>query len=360
MNVAVVSVNMGKGPTQKKAFQRAFDSEEEWANKTVELLRANGFNGTGAWCDDEQLKEAKNRVNYCVNWKFMSTFAKGLTKRGSGHVDFPSDCIRVFDPGWERFCERHARTQLAEVKNDPHLLGHFFDNELPLKPGMIERYLDLPKDDAGYQAAQKFMVSRKGKGATLGDLKDADRDAFDDLVIEKYMGTIARAIRKVDPHHMLLGPRLYSRNASMDVIGKYVDAFAYNLYGKWSPASKAVELAEAIGKPLIVTEFYAKGLDAEGLSNESGAGWCVPTQEDRGLFYQNFVLDLLETKVCVGWHWFRYQDNDPGNTKVDASNLNANKGIVNNDYETYEPLVSKMKELNSHVYSLIDYFDDSQ
>lgn len=42
---------------------------------------------------------------------------------------------------------------------------------------------------------------------------------------------------------------------------------------------------------------------------------------------------------------------------MDASNLNANKGIVNNDYEPYEPLLKKMKELNTQVYSLVDYFD---
>ncbi|VGO11763.1 hypothetical protein PDESU_00309 [Pontiella desulfatans] len=357
INVSVVSVNMGSGPSQKKAFPRAFGSEKKWANKTVELLRENGFNGTGAWSDDEQLREAKNRINYCVNWKFMSTFARGRTKLGSGHVDYPADCIPVFDPDWESFCERHAKMKVAGFKDDPCLVGHFFDNELPLKPGMIERFLELPKGDAGYLAARNFMESRKGKGAAIGDLKAAERDAFDDLVMEKYMGTIARAIRKVDPNHMLLGPRLYSRNASMGTIGKYVDAFAYNLYGKWSPAWKAADLAESIGKPLLVTEFYAKGMDVDGLSNESGAGWCVPTQEDRGLFYQNFALDLLESKVCIGWHWFRYQDNDPGNTKVDASNLNANKGIVNNDYEPYEPLLTKMKELNTQVYALIDYFD---
>lgn len=287
----------------------------------------------------------------------MSTFAKSRTVLGSGHVDYPSDCIPVFDSDWERFCESHAQTKIAEFRDDPYLLGHFFDNELPLKPGMIERFLELPKDDAGYQAAHTFLVSREGKGASVDDLDEDDRRAFDDLVIEKYMATIARAIQQVDPNHMLLGPRLYSKNASMDVIGKYVDAFSYNLYGKWSPSWKANDLAKRIGKPIIITEFYAKGMDVDGLSNESGAGWCVPTQEDRGLFYQNFTLDLLESKVCVGWHWFRYQDNDPGNTKVDASNLNANKGIVNNEYETYDPLLEKMRELNLQVYSLIDYLD---
>lgn len=357
INKAVVSVQMGKGPAQRQAFKRKFDSKKTWANETVELLTQYGFNGTGAWSDDQELKGADNRVSYCVNWRFMSTFAKGRTVLGSGHVDYPGDCIPVFDSGWARFCEDHAQSKMAGLKDDPYLLGHFFDNELPLKPGMIERFLKLPNEDAGYQAAHTFLVSRKGSGASADDLDQADRDAFDDLVMEKYMGTIARAVRKADPNHMLLGPRLYSKNASLEVIGKYVDAFAYNLYGKWSPAWKANDLASRIGKPLIVTEFYAKGMDVDGLSNESGAGWCVPTQEDRGLFYQNFTLDLLETKVCVGWHWFRYQDNDPGNTKVDASNLNANKGIVNNEYEAYGPLLNRMKELNAGVYSLIDYFD---
>jgi hypothetical protein len=356
INRSIVSVDMGKGPAQREAFGRAFKSKEVWADQAVELLREHGFNGTGSWSNNPLLSTVKNRISYCVNWKFMATFGKGRTSLGSGHIDYPEDCILVFDPEWESFCDRHAK-KLAEFKDDPYLLGHFFDNELPLKPHMIERFLKLPRDNPGYQAAQDFIESRKGKGKSLKDLQESELLAFDDLVMEKYMGTIARAIKKVDPNHMLLGPRLYSQNASMELIGRYVDVFSYNLYGKWSPDWKAKSLFSSIGKPMLVTEFYVKGMDVAGLSNESGAGWCVPTQEDRGLFYESFGLDLLESKVCIGWQWLRYQDNDPGNAKVDASNLNANKGIVDNQYKTYEPLLNRMKELNSQVYSVIDYFD---
>jgi hypothetical protein len=109
-------------------------------------------------------------------------------------------------------------------------------------------------------------------------------------------------------------------------------------------------------KPVIITEFYIKG-DDSGLPNISGAGWRVKTQEERGIFYENFCLKLLQMKNCVGWHWFRYMDNDPTDTTADESNNDSNKGIVNNFYEYYQPLTHQMMELNSNRYSLIRYFD---
>ena len=106
----------------------------------------------------------------------------------------------------------------------------------------------------------------------------------------------------------------------------------------------------------MITEWYTKGMDS-GLPNISGAGWIVKTQRDRGLFYQNYTLQLLESKSCVGWHWFKYIDNDPEQEGTELSNQDANKGIVNNDYKEYNPLLNLMKEINLQTYNLIDYFD---
>ena len=77
-------------------------------------------------------------------------------------------------------------------------------------------------------------------------------------------------------------------------------------------------------------------------------------------FYQNFTLGLLESKTCVGWHWFQYMDNDPANNKTDPSNRDSNKGLYNVDYEPYTPLLEQMKSLNQQIYALIDYFDGSR
>jgi len=178
---------------------------------------------------------------------------------------------------------------------------------------------------------------------------------------EKYYSVVSKAIKKYDPNHLYLGSRLHSYELKVEpffrAVGKYVDVIAINYYRVWTPVAKDMEnWTTWSGKPFIVTEWYTKGEDSK-MTNYSGAGWLVHTQNDRGLFYQNFSLALLESGNCVGFHWFKYQDNDPDNKNVDPSNTDANKGIVNTTYDVYEPLLSKMKEINTQVYSLIDFFD---
>ena len=75
--------------------------------------------------------------------------------------------------------------------------------------------------------------------------------------------------------------------------------------------------------------------------------------KERGAFYQNFVLGLLNSKKCVGWHWYRYFD------KIDPHNkTTANKGVVNKKYKPYEILHIAMREINKEIYYLIRYFDN--
>ena len=66
---------------------------------------------------------------------------------------------------------------------------------------------------------------------------------------------------------------------------------------------------------------------------------------------------MLKAKNCVGWHWFKYQDNDPADKTADESNNDSNKGLVNNQYTPYDELLKWMRELNINKYELIKYFD---
>ncbi|MNL27744.1 hypothetical protein D3C87_1493520 [compost metagenome] len=93
------------------------------------------------------------------------------------------------------------------------------------------------------------------------------------------------------------------------------------------------------------------------MPNNTGAGWLVRTQKERGLFYQNFTLELLKNKNSVGWHWFKYMDNDPEDLSTDYSNRDSNKGIVNSKFEPYLPLLKEMKIINDNAYQLTQYFD---
>lgn len=93
-----------------------------------------------------------------------------------------------------------------------------------------------------------------------------------------------------------------------------------NYYARWQPEPGFMaDLAVWCGdKPFIVTEFYVKGADANykgrAYTNTDGGGWLVRTQRNRGEFYQNFCLRLLETRNCAGWMHFEYNDGYGGTT----------------------------------------------
>jgi hypothetical protein len=148
----------------------------------------------------------------------------------------------------------------------------------------------------------------------------------------------------------------------MRVAGNYCDVISFNYYKEWTPDFEFISNVQKwTNTPFIVTEWYAKGMDVweqdNRMTNKSGSGWSVRTQADRGLFYQNFALGLLESKYCVGFDWFQYLDNDPDNLNADPSNRDANKGIYSNKLEEYTALTEEMKYLNKNIYSLIEFFD---
>jgi hypothetical protein len=83
------------------------------------------------------------------------------------------------------------------------------------------------------------------------------------------------------------------------------------------------------------------------------------TSVPNSLFYENFVLALLASRACVGWHWFKYQDNDPDDPHAEASNKDSNKGIVDRFYKPYGPLLARMRDLNRKTYSISDAIDSA-
>lgn len=364
IHVGVCSTRIGRSETNKAAFEEKFESPEKWAEVTIDMLNEYGFNGTGAWSDTEFISTSPQPVAYTRMWNFMGGFGskKRMTRQLPGHKGYPYDCIPVFHPEFEEFCDDHAKA-LADTKDDPYLLGHFSDNEMPMPK--LEKYLSLDQDHPdlkpNYQAAKEWLVQRKGAEAGIEDINDEDRDAWTEYVFGRYFEITTTAIRKYDPNHLCLGSRLYGASLRSQgawiAAGKYLDIVAINYYGAWGPDQERMNKWEKwSGKPMMITEFYTKGMDS-GYPNNSGAGWIVETQRDRGLFYQHYVLGLLESKSCVGWHWFKYMDNDPADLRTDPSNRDSNKGIVTIRYEKYLPLLDAMKALNKDIYAVTKFFD---
>ncbi|MBC7846002.1 MAG: T9SS type A sorting domain-containing protein [Flavobacterium sp.] len=363
---AVNAISKGTGTTSTNAFATKFgNSTTTWMTTTKEFLKGIGFNVAGAWSTTSTITsnptQASNPLAYTIILNWMSGYGAGRTVQLAGHMGYPNDCIFVFEQGFVNYCETKAQA-LAANKYDKNLFGYFTDNELPFKNANLTGYLNLgvtEPTNENYLAAKQWLTDN---GYTTADATNTEvQKKFLGYVGKTYFSIVYNAIKKYDPNHMSLGPRVDKEEARansyfMQAVGPYVDILAINYYREWTPNSAFMTAwGTNLNKPFMVTEFYTKGEDS-GLANTSGAGWVVKTQLDRGYEYQNYTLALLESKYCVGWHWFKYFDNDPS-MPGDPSNIDGNKGIFKIDYEPYTDLVEKMKELNLKTYNLIDYFD---
>jgi len=359
----------GRSEGQKRAQSAKYGSDELWIERETKFLRDYGFNGTGSWSAVDLIKNSADPLVYSVIVSPMGWYKSEHIKKFGGAYEeagwqgYRYDLAMVFDPEFDQYVESAIKS-ISQYANDKNLLGYYTDNELPWKNDALDRHLNfLGEEEAGYIAAKNWLTERKGEGATLADITNEDRAAFNAFYFETYIKKVSEAIRKYDPNHMYLGCRFNQEKEELqsqsifEVAGKYADIISINHYRKWEPVQSIMnDWVTWSGRPFIITEWYTKGEDS-GLPNNTGAGWNVPTQADRGYFYQNFTIELLKSKACVGWHWFTYQDNDPNDLTTDPSNRDSNKGIVNSDFEPYQPLLDNMKILNDHTYELIKYLD---
>jgi hypothetical protein len=356
----------GTSEQNEKSFMAQFGTDENWVNASAKFFSDIRINGTGSWSTDSIVrkynsKSSSQKLSYSANLRMMAAYGnkRGGTYQLPGNIGFPNQTVFVFDPEFAVFCDSLAKAEITANINDASLFGYFSDNELPFGLKNLEGYLTLKnKQDPGFIAATNWL---KSKGITEAQITDKERAEFAGYVAERYYKTVSEAIRKADPNHLYLGSRLHGNAKFVPEIltaaGKYCDVVSLNYYGVWTPTSEHLALWDKfLNKPFIITEFYTKAMDS-GLANTTGAGYTVHTQKDRGYAYQDFCLALLESKNCVGWHYFKYQDNDPTAKGVDPSNVDSNKGIVDNYYKPYQDLTNSMKQLNEQVYSLIKYLD---
>ena len=358
-NIAMNAVRPGKAPSNEAAFDEKFKNKTTWISESQKLFKNIGFNATGSWSDVESIKAynafTPTPIVYTTQLSLLGSFSQKKKKK-SGNKDYP-ELAYIFNPDFKSYCIEKTR-DLQASKSDPNLYGHFSDNELPFQEDLIKQFLDISDaSDYAYQLASKWVSDKKLDAANI---TKEQKEEFSGYVADEYYKICSEAIKANDPNHLYIGSRLHASAKTNDYIlaaaEKYLDIISINYYGEWDVIPKHAAQWNKLNKPFIITEFYTKAEDSK-MQNITGAGWLVRTQQDRGLHYQNFCLDLLQIKNCVGWHWFRYQDNAPDDAGADASNKDSNKGIVNTKYEPYLPLTEKMQQLNDNVYGLIKYYD---
>jgi len=354
-NVAVNAVHDPKNATGAVFASRATDE-----------LRDLGFNGLGNW-SDPVLATVPHPLPWCLRLDFASSFAKehGQTYNTSGHAGFNEQCIPVFHPDFPTWCNSRAAA-LDRTSSDPSVLGIFTDNELQCPKDLLDRSLRLDTNNPYFapgRAAAEAWLTARGKPLDPSMLTLRDRDEFIAYVFATYARIAHDAIRAHDTNHLILGSRYDEHPTQFDnpwfwaAVGPWIDVAAVNYYHFWGPQHDDIEAwSTAMNRPVLLTEFYSKALDAPGLSNSGGAGWLVHSQSDRADYYQHFALAAMETTAVVGFHYFKYLD-DPASSKNLDSAGGSNKGLYTAEGKPWAELDSSAKAVNRLAYPIIDFFD---
>ena len=366
---AVVCVTAGDSGAQKQAVLAKYGDTQTWAQTATDRLKELGFNSTGNWSDIANLIEVENPLSQTQRWNIMSNYATavGIKLPTPGNTTYAENVMPVFDPEFIKSAMASTKAQTEGYAGAPEVYGWFSDNELPCDLNTLDYSLKKdPKDPKWahtYATAWTFMYMKTGKlDVTRADITDELRLEYRAMVYDKYFSVAKLCKDKYVPMHQYLGSR-FTNGSFLDeyivrVAGYYCDVVSLNYYGAWDAKATVIEnLQKWSGKPFAVTEWYAKGMDVweadNRMTNKGGAGFIVKTQADRGKFYQNFALSLLECKGCIGFDWFKYWDDD----LVSSTSDHSNKGMLDNNGEEYAPLVNSMKELNTQKYNLIEFFD---
>jgi len=371
--LGVCLVTPGESSNQNRRMLEVFGTTGNWAQQTRSLLKDElFFNMSGGFSRNEWLggNTVENSMALTEWISFLRwygyTIGVATGSANESNVFTQNNTMPVFDPDFVTYADNIARSNAERCNNNEYFIGWMSDNELPATDAMLINYLTLNTDNPinaySYAAAWTWLCDYTGKdNPQISDVTDAMKEDFIEFVYDRYYSVCATAIKKWSPDKLYLGSRHvvsnYLRKSTMAAAGRWCDIVSINVYCEWTPKSLLMaDWYEWSKKPYMVTEFYAMAADS-GLGNSGGAGWKVATQNDRGRFYENFVLKLLQDKNCIGFTWFTYQDNDPHNTVASSDQADSNKGIVDNDFNLWSPLGRAMKKINRQIYQLIDFFD---
>ena len=343
-----------------------------WVKNALARLKKWGFNTIGSWSDDDLLGK-KTPYTYMLYIARSNPWERVLDS--------------VFSPEFEALVKENAQ-KAAKYKDDPDLIGYFLDNELPWwgefgwKTGsqktLLEKYAAGAIENPNKQALKKFFEDRYNDD--IGRMDDAwalhlssfeellgpvtlavrtkkqkaDANAWAGVVADRYFAVATKALRAVDPNHLILGVRFAGENPweVVESCGKYCDVVSVNLYAKSGTADQALldNFYAKTQKPILITEYsYSSMENQSGDPNTHGADVTVPTQKDRAEHLDRFARQLLALPYIVGLHWFEWSDESP---KGRFDGEDQNYGLVDIQDKEYKLITQKHAELNAAANSL--------
>jgi hypothetical protein len=332
------TVDKGTTTNHSNYVKAKFETDQAYFDAMSASLKDMGINSVFATSNMQPLLDAPEEDRLAVvPWlvgvsSYMGTIGCSQVSEGK----FPNNnTVAVFDPDFAKMMNEKNPEKILENgwADNPYVLAYIADNELPSGDDILTRYLTVdvegdPVNAFSYAVAWTFLS--RWMDTFLPSYSEylaspdyaAMNSEFLAFVYARQYGVIRDSIELVDKNHMYIGSRVNgtcrTNEGYLRAAGYYLDIISTNLYDGLNPnADTIANLYRYSGKPFIVTEFFAKGvdaIDANGylLANSTGAGILATTQEERGAYYEHYVMALLESKACVGWVWYRFRDNDQG------------------------------------------------
>ncbi len=245
-----------------------------WIRESVAPnLKAWGFNTVG-WVQEVSVREWRHsrsftvdeyralEMPYCHLLPFMESHQ---WEKHTVHYDFRS-------ADWREWCDYVARSQCAELADDPNLIGYF--------------YSDCPT-----WIHERPLNEWRGDPERLES--EAGRRELTELAYHYYK-TTHDAIRRYDRHHLILGDR-YEANApiALQVIqaaSLFVDVLSFQDFR--DPVKHLDEWHRKTGKPVLLA-------DAARIRWQTAPGEFTPND---GAWYAETLAELFENPGCVGFH----------------------------------------------------------
>ena len=219
------------------------------ANSTTERLRSWGFNSLGGWSATVAERAGAARGLYYAHLLDMGT--TWLRHNGLDHDPWSA--------AFAQQCAAVAAAQVAPRATDEHLLGWQLDNELAWPQLGLAHFLGVSSEGqaqaVGYLRKEYHTIGalnaawgcKAASFAALGKALtpavqaskafQADNNEWLGVVAAQYFDVATAAVKKHDPHHLILGMRggVFCSDdhcsAQLPIIratAKYVDVFDYH------------------------------------------------------------------------------------------------------------------------------------
>ncbi len=375
-----------------------YASRDEWAVETAERLRRWGFNSLGAGHGAEMIHRGLAHSQF-VGIDGMA-WAADDDLNITPHEGRPCSAFpNVFHPNFDDYVRYRVEQTCRPWVGDPWLFGYFLDNELAwwgrgdVDTGLFDATMAKPAGHSAKRALRHFLAERYdsdvarfraawgtpieafddllARSALTGPNAEtvlADKRAFLRLIAQRYFGTLAREIRRVDPDHMILGCRFAGGHVS-DVVweaaAEHCDVVSVNYYGNvdlnrrvaldhdhdagGDPLPVPFEHFHALagGRPLLLTEWSFIGLDS-GLPCTEGAGQRFRTQVERAQAAGIYAETLLRMPWMLGYNYFMWVD-EPAEGISRAFPENSNYGLVDVDNHAYPKLTETFTRVHRNA-----------